>query len=580
VSTTAAREVTLPGATVPGRNGYPTQQPLTPHRLLSLAATLGLLWPAFMAWKDIVSAPLSGIAAVVLTGAVLLLACLVAAAKTEAELERLDRWLLVLGLLVVVAWAAASLQLSSGYTTDEAAFVHRGADLLLHGHDPYGANLLPSLATFGVPPIYSTYTMGGGVVSTLGYPSLPVLVAAPFVALLGNGQAVAIAEVFVLLVATSAAFAALPRASRPLAVVLCVGLPALGGFAVAGLSAVLMLPALIVVAHRWAEVGEHARLSRRDRVGAVALGLVLSTNQLGWFLAPFLLVGMVQLRRPHLGAVGACKVASRYGGLAALTFAALNGPFIIWGASAWWRGVTAPLSQHALPYGQGLVGLTTYLRVGGGAVDAYSYAAAALYVALLVLYAARFMTLARACFLLPAVALFVSGRSLAEYWLVLVVPIVIGAVAVDSASLRAAAQITWPRPLPAKLVLPGLFTPAAALLAVALLTRAPLSIRILSAGLDQQRATVVRLWAWVHNGSGTPLRPNFAINSSGQATPFWRIVAGPSVLAPRASARYLLAATDVDRSGARPFVLQAVTGSPRTISSSGLFSPPVQVQAW
>jgi hypothetical protein len=40
--------------------------------------------------------------------------------------------------------------------------------------------------------------------------------------------------------------------------------------------------------------------------------------------------------------------------------------------------VTAPISQHALPYGQGLVGLTTVLRLGGGAVDAYTYTAGAL----------------------------------------------------------------------------------------------------------------------------------------------------------------------------------------------------------
>jgi hypothetical protein len=223
---------------------------LTLHRMVSLAAVLGLLWPEFKAWGDIISAPLPGVTTIVLTGATLALACLVAAAPTEEALERLDRWVLGLGLLVLTSWSAWGLRNSSGYSSDEAAFVHGAASLLLHGHDPYGANLTGSLARFGVPKIYWTYTMNGGSVSTLGYPALPMLVAAPFVALVGNGQAVAFAEVLVLLIAVVVTFLALPRPWRALAVLLCVGFPTLEGFAVSGLNVVLMLPALIVVARR------------------------------------------------------------------------------------------------------------------------------------------------------------------------------------------------------------------------------------------------------------------------------------------------------------------------------------------
>jgi uncharacterized membrane protein len=98
------------------------------------------------------------------------------------------------------------------------------------------------------------------------------------------------------------------------------------------------------------------------------------------------------------------------------TFLVINLPFIAWGPAAWFSGVLAPLSQHALPYGQGLVGLSVYLRVGGGAIDAYSYAAALLYLALLAWFIMDFGRLARCCFVLPSVALFVSGRSLSVYW--------------------------------------------------------------------------------------------------------------------------------------------------------------------
>jgi hypothetical protein len=557
---------------------------LTARRVVSLVAVLGLLWPEVKTWNDIVSAPLPGLATIVLTGATLALACLVAGAPTHDALERLDRWLLALGLMVLVAWAGWGLRHSSGYSTDEAAFVHAAAELLLHGHDPYGANLLPSLARFNVPPIYWTYTMSGGVVSTLGYPALPVLVALPFVALLGNGQAVAIAEVVVLLIAIGATFAALPRPWRSMAVLLCVGFPALEGFAVSGLTGVLMLPALIVVARRWTHVGSSGSLSSHDRLTAVALGLALSTNQLAWFAAPFIVVGILLLRQGNLERRRAFAVTSRWGGLAVLTFLALNVPFIVGGASAWWRGVAAPLSQHAIPYGQGLVGLTVFLGLGGGAIDTYSYAAVALYLGLLVLFAVQFRTLARCCFVLPIAALYASGRSLSEYWLMLVVPIVIGAIAADNASLETAAQLTWPRRIglrvPARIVSPTLFAPAAALLAAALLAPAPLSIRILRVGLDQQDTAVSRIWIAVRNRTDAPLRPHFAINSTGQASPFWRIVDGPSVLAGGGQARYVLRATRVDPIDAGPFRLQAVTGSPRTISSSTIFRPRLTSQGW
>lgn len=558
---------------------------LDAHRIVSLVAALGLLWPAVIAWRDIVAAPLPGLATIVMAAAALVLACLLAAARTEAELERLDRWLLVLGLLILGAWAASNLSIGSGYTTDEAAFVHGAASLLLHGRDPYGANLLPSLAKFGVPPAFWTYTMNGGAVSTLGYPALPVLVTAPFVSVLGDGQAVVVAALLALALAAITAFAVLPRTWRALAVVMCVAYPALEGFAVAGLTVVLMLPALIVVADRWARVGEEGRLSNRDRVGAAALGLVLATSQLGWFIAPFLLVGIVLLRTPSLGGRTACKVASRYLGVAGITFLALNGPFIVWGPAAWWEGVLAPITQHALPYGQGLIGLTTFLRIGGGDLNAYTYAAGALYLALMLVFAARFRILARACFLLPVVALYASGRSLSEYWLVLAAPAVVSAVATDSNSLRAAAELAWPKRvrvrLPAKAVFPALFAPAVAFFALALLSPAPLSINILRTQLDRQGIAVAQLWVDVRNRSDTRLRPNFATNSTGQASSFWRILAGPAVLAPGADASYVLRATDLApvTSGSGAFLLQAVTGSPRTISSSSLFRPPLQ-QSW
>jgi hypothetical protein len=258
----------------------------------------------------------------------------------------------------------------------------------------------------------------------------------------------------------------------------------------------------------------------------------------------------------------------------------VNSPFFLWGPGAWLRGVVSPLTQHAIPFGQGLVSLTTSLRLGGGAMDAYNYAAAFLYLAVLVIYLLRFRTLARACFLLPVAVLFVSGRSLSGYWVTPIAVIAVGALTSDERLIARAGQLTvsgrrrlpgWTRQAP----FVGLLLPPVICLGVALATPQPLTLRFLSAyhprGMDQ----VEEVRVLVHNRIAQSLEPHFAINVTGHAV-VWRTVRGPRVLAPSQTAVYRLVAPSefmpphvgipsVDI----PFVLEAFTPSPRTISSTG-----------
>ena len=53
-------------------------------------------------------------------------------------------------LLIGVVWVIALIYGSPNYGTDEAAFVQGAAQLLVHGHDPYGANLAWTLQHFAV----------------------------------------------------------------------------------------------------------------------------------------------------------------------------------------------------------------------------------------------------------------------------------------------------------------------------------------------------------------------------------------------------------------------------------------------
>jgi uncharacterized membrane protein len=553
------------------------------HRALSLVAAVGLLWPTAAAWNGIVAAPQTGLAVIALVAGIIWLIHAIVAADDEASLVALDRWLLVAGLLVLAAWAATYLR-GHDYGTDEAAFTQGAASLLIHGHNPYGAHLLGWLNTFGVNSRFLTYTMGGGVVDAYGYPALPLLIVVPFVWLTGGGQALPIADVAVLMAATAVAFRALPSTLRPLALIVAIGYPVLGNFAVSGLVEIFTMGAFTVVAARWTDIGATGRLTARDAIRGVALGLALSTNQLAWFVAPFLLVGIYLIQRPTLGRRAAVGAAGRLLAVAVGVFAIVNAPFIIWDPGAWLGGVAAPLTQHAIPYGQGLIGLTLFMRLGGGSLDAFNDSGAALYVALLVLYAARARRLGAAWMILPTAAFFVSGRSLAGYWMVLGVPMLVAVASTQNARVRAAAQLSLragrrvSRP-----ALALCFVPVGACLTLALTVRSPLEMRVLSATSTPALGAVSQLRVFVHNRSAHAVTPHFSLDSSGQALGFLTIASGPRSLRAGRSALYRLRAPD---SGAMspdgtPFVVQAVSSGPRAVSSSPSFSPRGPVSnAW
>jgi len=80
------------------------------------------------------------------------------------RLRHVDLALMLIGLLVLTGWALFAIYMQPGYGTDEAAFVQYGASALLHGHNPYQANLTPALSEFRVPVQYATYLLGGGIV--------------------------------------------------------------------------------------------------------------------------------------------------------------------------------------------------------------------------------------------------------------------------------------------------------------------------------------------------------------------------------------------------------------------------------
>jgi len=504
------------------------------------------------------------------------LAIAVLAARSERQLARLDWVLLALGCVSLLTMLAGTLFTHPGYTSDEAAFEQAAAHLLLHGHDPYGANLSWAFTQFRVTPRYQTFLLNGGEATTLGYPALPTLVAAVGNLLVGGTEAQPITYVAVLLVTLVLLFKLLERRLRPLAVLAIVPLPMMFLSATGGLTEIILAPLLVFVAYRWSSTGRGGRLTRLQKWQAIAFGLALAAQQEAWILAPFLVLAILLMRRSEIGFAQAAKVAGRYVAIALLAFFVLNLTFIAWGPKAWLLGVTTPLRQKALPLGQGLIDWTVYLGHGGGMLSAYSYAALALLLGLLALYVIEFPRLARALFALPVAPLFVSTRPLFPYFIALVGAMVVSVTSPDQDEFHTLQPLwrpprRWHRPAAGAVCL----VPTFVLIVLALAVPAPLTVRLLATmGLSGPGSNIYRLRLSVHNRSGHALTPRFVTNAVGSSSAFWHQTSGPRSLAAGATRVYVLTAPDTTAMfGANEAVaLGAATSSPATFSSGGRIS--------
>ncbi len=545
------------------------------HQVLLALAALSLFGGGFNAWMSIVQLRTIGIGAVALLGAILFVLLATIAATTARALVIADAATLVLGIVTLVLWSASHLYFNPAYGTDEAAFVQYGASLLMHGSDPYTHSMLPALTEFHVPIQFATYTLDGNVSSQLAYPALPIYAVIPFIWLTHGVQSAIVANVFFLAASTIIAFFLLPRVFRPLSVLVMIGLPILFGYTMSGMNDLLLIPFLLLVAHKWSEVGDGSVFRRRDVLQAAALGCALSVKPLAWFVAPFLLLGIWQICTHRSGGRIGTRIAASYAATAVTVAVLLNAPFLIWHFGAWWRGVLAPLRQHAVPYGQGLVDASLFFNLGGGNIGAFTVAAAFLLVAALAAQARFFPALGRAALVTPSLILFFPSRSLAAYFMTLLPVWIVSLVTCRNGNfaLGRLRRRTVKHFLVA-LVAASLLG-ATVFLGVAAATPAPLSLKLESVQTNGQLQGVWQIRVLAHNRSGRAITPHFATNTFGQVTTFWHVIRGPKTLEPEATATYVLDAPNLGSMPGitTPFLLQAVTDHPATISSAPLYTP-------
>jgi len=535
------------------------------RRLLLAITGFTFLDVAFTTWTSIISIPVFGAMSILMSLLGLLAITAACVCHRDTILQRLEWAALLSAVGLIVIWSASSLYFSPAYGTDEIAFSQYAAQLVAHGVNPYGHDLLPAFDQFRVPYKFATYTMDGGISTGLAYPALSFIFITPLLLLGVTTQAAVIVNLAFLIITMVLGFWLFPARCRLLSVLLCIGIPVLFPFTLGGVNDIIYLPFLMVSAFAWDRY--HTRVGWGALVGPAAFGAACAVKQLPWFIAPFLMIGLFLEAKVEGSVKEAARVCIRYMLIAAVTFLVLNLPFIFWNPRVWFQGILLPITQHAIPYGQGLVDLSIFFHIGGGHVDLYTDASLLLLVAMMVLYVAYYRSLRHATFFLPPLFLFFASRSLASYFTVLIMAAVVGAFTIKEYQGRA---ITWPR-----WMAPASFIPAGAVLLMALATPAPLTIHITSFRTNGQLGAVQQLQAVVQNHSGRTLTPHFAMNSSGQMTTFWHIVEGPSTLHAHQTAAYTLIAPNIDSMPPvmSSFQVQVVTPSPGTISSSEIIIP-------
>jgi hypothetical protein len=283
-------------------------------------------------------------------------------------------------------------------------------------------------------------------------------------------------------------------------------------------------------------------------------------------------------------------VTARWLAAAATAFAAVNLPFVLQNPAAWAHGIAEPLFQHAVPIGQGLVGVTLQLTGGSDALSWYGHASQVLLTGLLVAFALDIRRLAPAAMVLPWAVFFLSTRSQDDYYCLLTPLWLLGAAISlrpeqylrahqlwsghgNSTRWQRAARI---RPLRWATVA---VLPAVALVCATVAVATPAPLRLTVTGLDTTRSGIRRIHVTVTDTSGHSLAPHFAVTrGSGIIPGFWTVQRGPATLGPGQSASYTLIKPGSALTAESNLRLRVVSDNPMTLSSTLLNVPALERQ--
>jgi uncharacterized membrane protein len=547
-------------ASVPGRD-----VDWTARALRSLAGLFVLTWSfrlsgylTFMPWLAIPVVLLG------LTGLLVITAAWLPSSVLDERRQHQIGWVTLVAVLVALAlWSYVQVFIAPDYPTDEIAFDQYAAQLAWHGINPYLHSMAPAFPLFHVSPNGYTFQLNGQPVTALSYPALSFEAYLPLLALGVTTQAAVWTNVAAWALGSAILYAVLPRNLAPLAVVVA-SADIYIGYAVGGVTDALFVPLLIGAAVSWDRFAS-ARGPAAWR-GPICMGLAMAVKQTPWFVVPFVVAGIVLETRRNSGAPQAIRAGLRYAGIAVASFLLPNLPYLVSSPGAWLRGILAPLIDHAVPAGQGLISLSLSLMVGGGSLLAYNVAAVVVFAALIAGYVVTYPALKAGAFLLPSVALFFAARSFGSY-LVMLIPAALAAAATTRHPQHAAPWRPWKWVAACSAVASGVAV------GIAVTAPSPLAMSIQSVQTTGQLATVQQVTLTVTNNTGASVRPAFTIEDGTTMTAFWQRQQGPAALGPHQKARYTIVAPSYFAmpSIGNGFQVLAFVGNPASVSRTAAY---------
>jgi hypothetical protein len=543
------------------------------HRLhsgLTLAAIMGLavgtraVWTSYALTRPGVAVTITACYLVMLVAAVLAL-CV----RSTGALVRIDVTVLSTAIVLKAVTLWPSLTGERKIAVDEGMLMDKATRALAAGHNPY------LMSWPDIDPSLPTRLMDGGAAFDFGYPPFAIELGAALQRIMPSFVGITVLSLLALVATAIIIFCVAPTPLRPLATLGVLGIGTLTSYTQNAYPSLIALPFLCLAVWRWPSIGRDGRLGWGGAVRAIALGLALATHQLGWFLAVFLVIGLTLIRRGELPGRATTGVLLRYVAFAASPFALASLPFLIKTPGAWLTGITEPLTQHAVPHGQGIMGVSYYLIGGSGALDFYGHASLLLFVAMLVAFAVHLPWLGRAAVVLPWLLFAVSTRSQDGYFLLTMPLWIVGLCTTTTEDFAHAYRLRLPGRLARSkflgartvgaLATVALFVPAAVCVVVAMVTPQPLDMRV--AADIKPGQTIRALNVEVTNRSSRAITPSFAITDGVDITQFWSAAAGPATIAPHGVAVYTLTPPKSGWKATDTTFLRAVSDRPQTLSS-------------
>ncbi|MBC5823514.1 MAG: DUF2029 domain-containing protein [Candidatus Eremiobacteraeota bacterium] len=293
---------------------------------------------------------------------------------------------------------------SPGIGTDGLALDLAAAQTLIHGHNPYGVDLSWAFQAFHLPSTYNTPRADGTIVDSMTYPALSFLVYVPTELMRVDSRWLsfaALAAAMMLLVRFA------PRGLKTLAPLVFLIDPFHVEYVVGSVQDILFVPFIMVAVFVWADV---------PWLAGACLGLAGAIKQEPWLDVPFLLIGIfiMSVGNVSLKMRRVCVAAAAAG----VAFALPNLPFALGKPAAWTAGVLDPFLAKNVEVGVGLVNLSLSGRVPLPHWALALLASAMFFGAMFVGWR-YFKTVRNALWLAPGLMLFVSPRSLENYFIYL-----------------------------------------------------------------------------------------------------------------------------------------------------------------